>query len=130
MAWGCQIHYLTPAWNVLVSLGLWYVVLDRLNKIRHFPEFTGRVSPSPCEGSCVLGINAPPVTIKNIECAIIDKGWEEGWVTPDPPKVRTGKKVAVVGSGPAGLCEAAQLNRAGPWVTVFDREDRPGGLLT
>src|SRR5205823_8003838 len=82
-----------------------------------------------CEGSCVLGINAPPVTIKNIECSIIDKAWEAGWVTPEPPKVRTGKKVAVVGSGPAGLCAAAQLNRAGHSVTVLERADRPGGLL-
>src|SRR5205085_11197505 len=84
----------------------------------------------PCEGSCVLGINAPPVTIKNIECAIIDKGWEEGWVTPEPPAVRTGRKVAVIGSGPAGLSAAAQLNRAGHWVTVLERADRIGGLLT
>src|SRR5207249_2950753 len=90
---------------------------------------TGRVCPAPCEGSCVLGINAPPVTIKNIECAIIDKGFDEGWVVAQPPAVRTGKKVAVVGSGPAGLAAAAQLNRAGHLVTVFERDDRPGGLL-
>ncbi|PYJ58605.1 MAG: glutamate synthase [Verrucomicrobia bacterium] len=129
MASGCPINNLIPEWNDLVYRGLWREALDRLHKTNNFPEFTGRVCPAPCEGSCVLGINAPPVTIKNIECAIIDKGWEEGWVTPDPPKVRTGKKVAVVGSGPAGLCAAAQLNRAGHWVTVFEREDRPGGLL-
>jgi glutamate synthase (NADPH/NADH) small chain len=87
--------------------------LDRLHKTNNFPEFTGRVCPAPCEGSCVLGINKPAVTIKNIECAIIDRGWEEGWVLPKPPKVRTGKKVAVIGSGPSGLAAAAQLNKAG-----------------
>ncbi|HYV29057.1 MAG TPA: glutamate synthase small subunit, partial [Candidatus Eisenbacteria bacterium] len=108
----------------------WKEALDRLHKTNNFPEFTGRVCPAPCEGSCVLGINAPPVTIKNLECSIIDHGWEEGWVEPEPPEVRTGKKVAVVGSGPAGLCAAAQLNRAGHTVTVFEREDRVGGLLT
>src|SRR5213079_1682018 len=129
MASGCPINNLIPEWNDLVYRGLWREALDRLHKTNNFPEFTGRVCPAPCEGSCVLGINAPPVTIKNIECAIIDKGWEEGWVTPDPPKVRTGKKVAVVGSGPAGLSAAAQLNRAGHLATVFERADRPGGLL-
>src|ERR1044071_8050486 len=129
MASGCPIHNLIPEWNDLVYRGLWKEALERLHKTNNFPEFTGRVCPAPCEGSCVLGINAPPVTIKNIECSIIDKGWEEGWVTPEPPKARTGKKVAVVGSGPAGLCAAAQLNRAGHWVTVFERADRPGGLL-
>jgi glutamate synthase (NADPH/NADH) small chain len=129
MASGCPINNLIPEWNDLVYRGLWREALDRLHKTNNFPEFTGRVCPAPCEGSCVLGLNAPPVTIKNIECAIIDRGWEEGWVVPAPPKVRTGKKVAVVGSGPAGLCAAAQLNRAGHLVTVFEREDRPGGLL-
>ena len=129
MASGCPINNLIPEWNDLVYRGLWREALDRLHKTNNFPEFTGRVCPAPCEGSCVLGINAPPVTIKNIECSIIDKGWEEGWVAPEPPKARTGKKVAIVGSGPAGLCAAAQLNRAGHWVTVFEREDRPGGLL-
>src|SRR5437667_1120684 len=130
MASGCPINNLIPEWNDLVYRGLWREALDRLHKTNNFPEFTGRVCPAPCEGSCVLGINAPPVTIKNIECSIIDKAWEEGWVTPELPKTRTGKKVAVVGSGPAGLCAAAQLNRAGHWVTVFERADRPGGLLT
>jgi glutamate synthase (NADPH/NADH) small chain len=130
MASGCPIHNLIPEWNDLIYRGLWKEALERLHKTNNFPDFTGRVCPAPCEGSCVLGINAPPVTIKNIECAIIDKGWEEGWVLPTPPKVRTGKKVAVVGSGPAGLCAAAQLNKAGHLVTVFERADRPGGLLT
>src|SRR6059036_2367147 len=129
MASGCPIHNLIPEWNDLVYRGLWKEALERLHRTNNFPEFTGRVCPAPCEGSCVLGINAPPVTIKNIECAIIDHGWEEGWVIPEPPQVRTGKKVAVVGSGPAGLCAAAQLNKAGHAVTVFERADRPGGLL-
>jgi glutamate synthase (NADPH/NADH) small chain len=129
MASGCPIHNLIPEWNDLVYRGLWKEALDRLHKTNNFPEFTGRVCPAPCEGSCVLGINAPPVTIKNIECSIIDRAWDEGWVVPEPPKERTGKKVAVVGSGPAGLCAAAQLNRAGHAVTVFERADRPGGLL-
>jgi glutamate synthase (NADPH/NADH) small chain len=129
MASGCPINNLIPEWNDLVYRGLWKEALDRLHKTNNFPEFTGRVCPAPCEGSCVLGINAPPVTIKNIEVSIIDRGWEEGWVAPEAPKVRTGKKVAVIGSGPAGLSCAAQLNRAGHWVTVFERADRPGGLL-
>ena len=129
MASGCPINNLIPEWNDLIYRGLWKEALDRLHKTNNFPEFTGRVCPAPCEGSCVLGINAPPVTIKNIECSIIDKGWDAGWVTPEPPVVRTGKKVAVIGSGPAGLCAAAQLNKAGHTVTVFERADRPGGLL-
>lgn len=129
MASGCPINNLIPEWNDLVYRGLWREALDRLHKTNNFPEFTGRVCPAPCEGSCVLGINAPPVTIKNLECSIADRGWDEGWITSDPPKVRTGKKVAVIGSGPAGLCAAAQLNRAGHWVTVFERADRIGGLL-
>jgi len=129
MASGCPIHNLIPEWNDLVYRGLWKEALERLHKTNNFPDFTGRVCPAPCEGSCVLGINAPPVTIKNIECEIIDHGWAEGWVLPEPPAVRTGKKVAVIGSGPAGLCAAAQLNRAGHTVTVFERADRVGGLL-
>ncbi|MEO6002785.1 MAG: glutamate synthase subunit beta [Opitutus sp.] len=129
MASGCPINNLIPEWNDLVYRGLWKEALDRLHKTNNFPEFTGRVCPAPCEGSCVLGINAPPVTIKNIEASIIDRGWDEGWVYPEPPKVRTGKKVAVIGSGPAGLAAAAQLNKAGHTVTVFERADRPGGLL-
>ncbi|MCG3148742.1 MAG: Glutamate synthase [NADPH] small chain [Verrucomicrobiae bacterium] len=129
MASGCPINNLIPEWNDLVYRGLWREALDRLHKTNNFPEFTGRVCPAPCEGSCVLGMNNPPVTIKNIECAIIDKGFAEGWVTPHVPAKRTGKKVAVVGSGPAGLACAAQLNRVGHTVTVFERADRPGGLL-
>jgi glutamate synthase (NADPH) small chain len=129
MASGCPINNLIPEWNDLVYRGLWKEALARLHKTNNFPEFTGRVCPAPCEGSCVLGINEPPVTIKNIEVAIIDRGWDEGWVTAEPPKARTGKTVAVIGSGPAGLCAAAQLNKAGHTVTVFERADRIGGLL-
>lgn len=129
MASGCPINNLIPEWNDLVYRGLWREALDRLHKTNNFPDFTGRVCPAPCEGSCVLSIISPPVTIKNIECAIVDHGWEEGWITPEAPQSRTGKKVAVVGSGPAGLCAAAQLNRAGHSVTVFERSDRIGGLL-
>ena len=130
MASGCPINNLIPEWNDLVYRGLWREALDRLHKTNNFPEFTGRVCPAPCEGSCVLGITNPPVTIKNIEYSIIEKGWQEGWIVPNPPAKRTGKKVAVVGSGPAGLAAADQLNKAGHWVTVFERADRPGGLLT
>jgi len=129
MASGCPINNLIPEWNDLVFRGLWREALERLHKTNNFPEFTGRVCPAPCEGSCVLGITSPPVTIKNIEVSIIDKGWEEGWVTPEAPAKRTGKKVAVIGSGPAGLSAAAQLNRVGHTVTVYERADRPGGLL-
>jgi glutamate synthase (NADPH/NADH) small chain len=129
MASGCPINNLIPEWNDLVYRGLWQEALDRLHKTNNFPEFTGRVCPAPCEGSCVLGINNPPVTIKNIEYSIAEKGWESGWITAHPPEKRTGKNVAVIGSGPAGLCAAAQLNTAGHWVTVYERADRPGGLL-
>ncbi|MEO6754443.1 MAG: glutamate synthase subunit beta, partial [Chthoniobacteraceae bacterium] len=129
MASGCPVNNLIPEWNDLVYRGLWKEALERLHKTNNFPEFTGRVCPAPCEGSCVLGINAPPVTIKNIEVSIADKGWAEGWITVEAPAKRTGKKIAVVGSGPAGLCAAAQLNKAGHTVTVYERADRPGGLL-
>ena len=129
MAAGCPVRNLIPEWNDLVYRGHWHEALDRLHKTNNFPEFTGRVCPAPCEGSCVLGIHEPPVTIKQIECSIVDRGWEEGWITASPPTERTGKKVAVVGSGPAGLACAAQLNKAGHLVTVFERADRIGGLL-
>ena len=129
MAAGCPVNNVIPEWNDLVYRGLWREALDRLHMTNNFPEFTGRVCPAPCEGSCVLGINEPPVTIKNIENEIIDRGWDEGWVLPEPPNARTGKKVAVIGSGPAGLAAAQQLNRSGHLVTVLEREDRPGGLL-
>jgi glutamate synthase (NADPH/NADH) small chain len=129
MASGCPVNNLIPEWNDLIFRGRWREALDRLHKTNNFPEFTGRVCPAPCEGSCVLGVIEPPVTIKNNECAIIDKGWEEGWVVPRIPETRTGKKVAVVGSGPAGLACADQLNQAGHAVTVFERADRVGGLL-
>jgi len=129
MAAGCPVNNLIPEWNDLVYHGHWREALDRLHKTNNFPEFTGRVCPAPCEGSCVLGINEPAVTIKNIECTIIDHGFEQGWVVPNLPKQRTGKKVAVVGSGPAGLACAAQLNKAGHEVTVLERADRIGGLL-
>lgn len=129
MASGCPINNLIPEWNDLVYKGLWREALERLHKTNNFPEFTGRVCPAPCEASCVLGITSPPVTIKNIECSIIDHAFGQGWVVAEPPAKRTGKKVAVVGSGPAGLAAAAQLNRAGHLVTVFERADRIGGLL-
>jgi len=129
MASGCPVNNLIPEWNDLVYSGLWKEALERLHKTNNFPEFTGRVCPAPCEGSCVLGLNDSPVTIKNIECSIIDNGFLQGWVTAEPPKKRTGKRVAVIGSGPAGLACAAQLNRAGHLVTVYERADRIGGLL-
>jgi glutamate synthase (NADPH/NADH) small chain len=129
MASGCPVNNLIPEWNDLVYRDQWRNALDRLHKTNNFPEFTGRVCPAPCEGSCCLGVNEPPVTIKNIECTIIDKGFEEGWVVARPPQNRTGKTVAIVGSGPAGLAAAAQLNSAGHTVTLYERDDRIGGLL-
>lgn len=129
MASGCPINNLIPEWNDLVYHGRWEDALERLHKTNNFPEFTGRVCPAPCEGSCVLGVIEPPVTIKSIECSIIDMGFEKGWVTPNPPAERTGKKVAVVGSGPAGMAAADQLNKVGHNVTVYERADRIGGLL-
>lgn len=129
MAAGCPVNNLIPEWNDLVYRGQWKEALDRLHKTNNFPEFTGRVCPAPCEGSCTVGLNGSPVTIKNIEKSIIEKGFSEGWVVPQPPAKRTGKKVAVIGSGPSGLACAAQLNKAGHSVTVYERADRAGGLL-
>lgn len=127
---GCPIGNIIPDWNDLVYQNRWRDALDRLHATNNFPEFTGRICPAPCETACVLGINDDPVTIKNIEKTIIDHGFNAGWVKPEPPQNRTGKKVAVIGSGPAGLAAAQQLNRAGHFVTVFEKADRVGGLLT
>ena len=129
MSSGCPINNLIPEFNDLVYKNRWDEALLRLLKTNNFPDFTGRVCPAPCEGGCVLGATNPPVTIKNIECTISDRGWEDGRMTPQPPAKRTGKTVAIVGSGPAGLACADQLNKAGHTVTVFERADRPGGLL-
>ncbi|MDX1871511.1 glutamate synthase subunit beta [Mycolicibacterium sp. 120266] len=126
---GCPLGNLIPEWNDLVFRGRWRDGIERLHATNNFPEFTGRLCPAPCEASCVLGINQDPVTIKQVEVEIIDNAWEQGWVKPLPPDVLTGKKVAVVGSGPAGLAAAQQLTRAGHEVTVFERADRIGGLL-
>ena len=128
---GCPIDNLIPEWNDLVYQGRWREAYDRLMLTNNFPEWTGRICPAPCESACVLGINEPPVTIKSIECAIIDRAYDEGWVVPNPPPeaARTGKTVAIIGSGPAGLAAADQLNKAGHSVTVFERDDRIGGLL-
>jgi glutamate synthase (NADPH/NADH) small chain len=126
---GCPLGNLIPDWNDFVYRDRWQAAIERLHATNNFPEFTGRLCPAPCEGSCVLGINNDAVTIKSIEVSIIDRAFDEGWVVAQPPMVRTGKRVAVVGSGPAGLAAAAQLNRSGHLVTVFERADRIGGLL-
>ncbi len=126
---GCPIDNLIPEWNDLVYQGRWKEALKRLHQTNNFPEFTGRTCPAPCEGACVLGITDPAVTIKNIENAIVDRGFAEGWIQPEPPATRTGKRVAVIGSGPAGLAAADQLNKVGHTVTVYERADRIGGLL-
>ena len=126
---GCPVKNIIPDWNDLVYRGNWKVALDTLHSTNNFPEFTGRVCPAPCEAACTLNINNDPVGIKSIEHAIIDKGWEKGWVVPQPPARKTGRKVAVVGSGPAGMACAQQLARAGHEVTVFEKNDRIGGLL-
>ena len=126
---GCPLGNLIPEWNDLVYRDDWQGAIERLHRTNNFPEFTGRLCPAPCEPACVLSINAEPVTIKQIEVSIIDRAYEEGWVRAEPPAHRTGRRVAVVGSGPAGLAAAQQLNRAGHWVTVYERSDRIGGLL-
>ncbi|HEX5495370.1 MAG TPA: glutamate synthase subunit beta [Mycobacteriales bacterium] len=126
---GCPLGNLIPEWNDLVRRDEWRAAVERLHATNNFPEFTGRLCPAPCESACVLGINSDPVTIKQVEVEIIDRAWAEGWVGPRPPARRTGRRVAVVGSGPAGLAAAQQLTRAGHQVTVYERADRPGGLL-
>jgi glutamate synthase (NADPH/NADH) small chain len=126
---GCPVTNLIPDWNDLVYRGRWKEAVRQLHATNNFPEFTGRICPAPCEASCVLGINQPPVTIKNIEKTIVERGFEEGWIRPEPARYRTGKKVAVVGSGPAGLAAAQQLCRAGHTVAVYEKADRIGGLL-
>ena len=127
---GCPLGNIIPDWNDLVYRGHWKEALDALHATNNFPEFTGRICPAPCETACVLAINQDPVTIEYIEKAIADRGFDEGWIVPEPPQHRTGKRVAVVGSGPAGLAAAQQLNRAGHWVTIYERDDYIGGLLT
>ena len=126
---GCPLTNIIPDWNDLVYKGRWKDALKVLHSTNNFPDFTGRICPAPCEAACVLGINNDPVTIKQIEKTIAERGFEEGWIVPEPPAVRSGKKVAVIGSGPAGMAAAQQLNRAGHWVTLFEKSDRIGGLL-
>ena len=126
---GCPLGNLIPDWNDLVYRDQWLEAIERLHATNNFPEFTGTLCPAPCEGSCVLGINDDPVTIKAVEISIVDKAWENGWIKPEPPEKETGKKIAIIGSGPAGLAAAQQLRRAGHGVTVFERSDRIGGLL-
>ena len=126
---GCPVNNIIPDWNDLVYRNRWHEAIRRLHATNNFPEFTGRICPAPCEAACVLGINEPPVTIKQIEKSIVEHAWAEGWIVPEPPEHRTGKRVAVIGSGPAGLAAAQQLCRAGHWVTVYEKDDRIGGLL-
>src|SRR5438046_2578133 len=126
---GCPVNNIIPDWNDLAYRDHWREAIRVLHSTNNFPEFTGRICPAPCEAACVLGINEPPVTIKVIEKTIVERAWNEGWIQPERPTARTEKRVAVVGSGPAGLAAAQQLNRAGHWVTVFEKADRIGGLL-
>jgi glutamate synthase (NADPH/NADH) small chain len=126
---GCPVNNIIPDWNDFVYHDEWKDAIRILHSTNNFPEFTGRICPAPCEAACVLGINEPPVTIKVIEKTIVDHAWKEGWIKPEPPATRTGKRVAVVGSGPAGMAAAQQLNRAGHWATLFEKADRIGGLL-
>ncbi|MFO0502807.1 MAG: glutamate synthase subunit beta, partial [Acidobacteriota bacterium] len=126
---GCPLNNIIPDWNDLAYRDRWRDAIRVLHSTNNFPEFTGRICPAPCEAACVLGINEPPVAIKTIERTIIDHAWEEGWIVPEPPETRTGRKVAVVGSGPAGMAAAQQLNRAGHSVTLFEKNDRIGGLM-
>src|SRR6476646_2226707 len=126
---GCPLGNLIPEWNDLVYRDDWREAIERLHATNNFPEFTGRLCPAPCEAACVLGINADPVTIKQVEVEIVDRAWDEGWITPQPARERTGRRVAVVGSGPAGLAAAQQLTRAGHDVVVLERASRIGGVL-
>src|ERR1700726_738525 len=126
---GCPVNNLIPDWNDLVYRGRWKEAVRRLHATNNFPEFTGRICPAPCEAACVLGIDQPAVSIKVIEKGIVERAWDEGWIQPEPPEHNTGKRVAVVGSGPAGLAAAQQLRRAGHSVTVYEKNDRIGGLL-
>ena len=126
---GCPLGNMIPDWNDYVYRGQWENALAVLHATNNFPEFTGRICPAPCEASCTLAINQDPVTIEYIEKAIADRGWQAGWIVPEPPETRTGKQVAIIGSGPAGMAAAQQLNRAGHWVTVFERANYIGGLL-
>ncbi len=127
--WGCPVDNLIPEWNDLLYQGDWKGASDRLHSTNNFPEFTGRICPAPCEHSCVLNIDEEPVTIRENEVAIVERAFAEGYIKPDPPKIRTGKKVAVIGSGPAGMAAADQLNKAGHTVTLFEKDEKIGGLL-
>ncbi|MHA1545348.1 MAG: FAD-dependent oxidoreductase, partial [Alphaproteobacteria bacterium] len=126
---GCPVNNQIPDWNDLIYRGDWEQALHNLHSTNNFPEFTGRICPAPCEVACTLNLSEAPVTIKSIECAIVDRGWREGWVKPLPPAVKTGKKIAIVGAGPAGMACAQQLARAGHDVHLFDRQAKPGGLM-
>ena len=126
---GCPVNNIIPEWNDLIYRGDWRLALDVLHSTNNFPEFTGRICPAPCEASCTLNIIDAPVTIKTIECAIVDRGWREGWIQPEPSAAKTGKRVAIVGAGSAGMACAQQLVRVGHDVHLFDKYDKPGGLL-